>query len=124
MNENFGMRETQPSPPWGRGWTANRAFTSGGGTGEGVKPVKTPNPYREARELRHALAETERAAGYLTRRRYSSLGHGFIRARGGELFVAKGGGGISTLSLAPLTRPASADENASSSHPLPQGGEG
>jgi hypothetical protein len=36
------MRESQPSPPWGRGWTATRAFTSGGGTGEGVKPVKTP----------------------------------------------------------------------------------
>ncbi len=28
-----------PSPPWGRGWTATRAFTSGGGPGEGVRAV-------------------------------------------------------------------------------------
>jgi hypothetical protein len=26
-----------PSPPWGRGWPATGAFTSRGGTGEGVK---------------------------------------------------------------------------------------
>ena len=69
------MRETQPSPLWGRGWTATRALTSGGGPGEGVELVKTQYPYR-------------------------------------------------TLGLDPLTRLASADENASSSHPLPQGGEG
>ena len=74
------MRESQPSPPWGRGWTATRAFTSGGGPGEGVKPLKTPYPYRKtrslartagqidkARELRQMPTETERAAWYLLR---------------------------------------------------------
>ena len=74
------MRECQPSPPWGRGWTATRAFTSGGGPGEGVKPLKTPYPYRKtrslartagqidrARELRQMPTETERAAWYLLR---------------------------------------------------------
>ena len=74
------MRESQPSPLWGRGWTATRAFTSGGGTGEGVEPVKTQYPYRKtrslartagqidkARELRRTPTETERAAWYLLR---------------------------------------------------------
>jgi len=44
--------------------------------------------------------------------------------QGGERCVANEGGGMSTSGLDPLTRLASADENASSSHPLPQGGEG
>ena len=43
---NGGMRATQPSPLWGRGWTATRALTSGGGPGEGVELVKTQYPYR------------------------------------------------------------------------------
>jgi len=30
------MWRFQPSPPWGRGWTAAGAFTSRSGTGEGV----------------------------------------------------------------------------------------
>ena len=36
---HFGtlQQKSHPSPLWGRGWTATRAFTSGGGTGEGVK---------------------------------------------------------------------------------------
>ena len=36
---HFGtlQQKSPPSPLWGRGWTATRAFTSGGGTGEGVK---------------------------------------------------------------------------------------
>ena len=81
------MRETQPSPLWGRGWTATRALTSGGGQGaprsacrggEGVELVKTQYPYRrtrslartagqidKARELRQTPTETERAAWHL-----------------------------------------------------------
>src|ERR1017187_9806783 len=83
------MRETQPSPLWGRGWTATRALTSGGGQGaprsacrgvEGVELVKTQYPYRRtrslartagqidrARELRKTPTETERAAWHLLR---------------------------------------------------------
>jgi type I restriction enzyme R subunit len=74
------MRETQPSPLWGRGWTATRALTSGGGAGEGVKLVKTQYPYRrtrslartagqidKARELRQTSTETELAAWHLLR---------------------------------------------------------
>ena len=30
---------SQPSPPWGRGWTATGVFSSRGGPGEGVKAV-------------------------------------------------------------------------------------
>jgi type I restriction enzyme, R subunit len=74
------MRETQPSPLWGRGWPATGVFTSRGRTGEGVKPVKTQYPYRrtrslartagqidKARELRQTPTETERAAWHLLR---------------------------------------------------------
>ena len=74
------MGETPPSPLWGRGWTATGVFISRGRTGEGVKPVKTPNPYRQthsraraagqidkARELRQTPTETEREAGHLLR---------------------------------------------------------
>src|ERR1019366_6301934 len=74
------MRETRPSPLWGRGWTATRALTSGGGPGEGVELVKTQYPYRrtrslartarqidKARELRQKPTETERAAWHLLR---------------------------------------------------------
>ena len=45
------MRETPPSPPWGRGWPAAGVFTSRGGTGEGVKPVETPLRYRQTRSV-------------------------------------------------------------------------
>src|ERR1035441_4896005 len=75
-----GMRGTQPSPLWGRGWTATRALTSGGGPGEGVELVKTQYPYRRtrslartagqidrARELRQTPTETERAAWHSLR---------------------------------------------------------
>jgi len=34
--DNVGSR-FQPSPPWGRGWTASRRTSSGGGPGEGVQ---------------------------------------------------------------------------------------
>ena len=78
------MRETQPSPLWGRGWAATRALTSGGGPGEGVELVKTQYPYRTL-GLDPLTPTTSRTWGPLL---------------------------------------ASADENASSSHPLPQGGEG
>ena len=74
------MRETPPSPPWGRGWPATGVFISRGRTGEGVKPVKTPYPYRQtrslartagqidkARELRQTPTETEQAAWRLLR---------------------------------------------------------
>jgi very-short-patch-repair endonuclease len=74
------MRETRPSPLRGRGWTATGVFISRGRTGEGVKPVKTPNPYRQARsraraagqtdkarELRQTPTETEREAWHLLR---------------------------------------------------------
>jgi len=74
------MGETPPSPLWGRGWTATGVFISRGRTGEGVKPVKTPNPYRQtrsraraagqidkARELRQTPTETEREAWHLLR---------------------------------------------------------
>ena len=74
------MRETPPSPPWGRGWPATGVFTSRGRTGEGVKPVKIPSPYRktrslartaaqidEAREFRQTPTETEQAAWHLLR---------------------------------------------------------
>ena len=37
--------------PFGGEWTATRALTSGGGTGEGVKLVKTQYPYRRTRSL-------------------------------------------------------------------------
>ena len=69
-----------PRPFWGRGWTATRALTSGGGPGEGVKLVKTQYPYcrtrslartagqiDKARELRQTPTETERAAWHLLR---------------------------------------------------------
>jgi len=75
------LRESQPSPPWGRGWPATGVFISRGRPGEGVKPVKTPYPYRQtrslartagridkARELRRTPTETERVAWYLLRR--------------------------------------------------------
>jgi hypothetical protein len=45
------MRETPPSPPWGRGLAGNRRFHQPGRSGEGVKPVKTPYPYRQTRSL-------------------------------------------------------------------------
>ena len=74
------MRETPPSPPWGRGWPATGVFISRGRTGEGVKPVKTPYPYRQtrslartaepidkAREFRQTPTETEQAAWHLLR---------------------------------------------------------
>ena len=74
------MRETQPSPLWGRGWLATRGVTSGGGPGEGVKLVKTQNPYRrtrslartagqidKARDLRQTPTGTERAVWHLLR---------------------------------------------------------
>ena len=36
-------RESLPSPPWGRGWTATAAFIRRGGPGEGVKkPARSP----------------------------------------------------------------------------------
>ncbi len=196
------MRETQPSPLWGRGWPATGVLISRGRTGEGVKPVKTPYPYRKARslartagqidkarELRQTPTETEQAAWHLLRglrsrgfkfrrqypvgpyiadfcctelrliveldgsvhgqpswarsdarrdahlksmgytvlrfpQRYCSSGPGFIRARGGEVCVANGGGGISTLSLDPLTRPAPAGESAGCGPPSPPRGRG
>src|SRR5579863_613611 len=81
--------DPQPLPLCGRGWAAARAFTSGGGQGaprsacrggEGVKLVKTQSPYRRtrslartteqidnARALRQATTETERAAWHLLR---------------------------------------------------------
>ncbi|HMD85151.1 MAG TPA: endonuclease domain-containing protein [Terriglobia bacterium] len=74
------MRESQPSPLWGRGWPATGVFISRGRTGEGVKPVKAPYPYRKtrslartaaqidkAREFRRMPTETERAAWDLLR---------------------------------------------------------
>jgi hypothetical protein len=45
------MRESLPSPLWGRGWTATGVFISRGRTGEGVEPVKVPYPYRKTRSL-------------------------------------------------------------------------
>ena len=51
------MRETQPSPLWGRGWPATGVFISRGRTGEGVKPVKTPHPYRRTRSLARAAGQ-------------------------------------------------------------------
>ncbi len=75
--------------PWGRGWPATGALTSRGGTGEGVKTVKTGEatstarlvrPRRKlrsiargarlidrARELRQTATETEQAAWRLLR---------------------------------------------------------
>ncbi len=50
--------DAQPSPPWGRGWTATGAFSSRGGPGEGVEAVKTEetkgttNPERPRRKRR------------------------------------------------------------------------
>ena len=71
---------SQPSPPWGRGWPATGVFISRGRTGEGVKILNAPRPYRKtrslagtmgpidnARELRHTPTEAERAAWYLRR---------------------------------------------------------
>jgi type I restriction enzyme, R subunit len=195
------MREIRPSPLWGRGWPATGAFISRGRTGEGVKPVKTPTPYRKtrslartagqidkAREFRQTPTETEQAAwdllrglrsrGFKFRRQHpvgpyiadfcctevrliveldggvhgeprqvrsdarrdahlKSMGYTLLRLPNGivlqapDLFVQKVvgfvlqmEGGISTSGLDPLTRPASADENASSVRPLPQRGEG
>jgi len=51
----------QPSPPWGRGWPATGAFSSRGGTGEGVKtvahnPALTPCDHVGADPLTHRLA--------------------------------------------------------------------
>jgi len=79
----------QPSPPWGRGWTATGAFSSRRGTGEGVKTVQTQemtgatkpaSPHRKrhslarsaahidrARNLRQTATESERAAWRLLR---------------------------------------------------------
>ena len=185
--------------PLGRGWPATGVFISRGRTGEGVKPVKAPSPYRrtrslartagqidKARELRRAPTETERAAWYLLRsldqggsssaastsrladfcctelrliveldgsvhgqpsqarsdaRRdahLKSMGYTVLRLPNGivlqapDLFVQevvrfvlrKGGGGISTLSLDPLTRPAPAGESAGCGPPSPPRGRG
>jgi len=79
----------QPSPLWGRGWTATGVLISRGGTGEGVKTVKaeemtattnavrprrkTRSPARRpvqidrARQLRHDGTESEQIAWYLLR---------------------------------------------------------
>jgi hypothetical protein len=78
------MRQSKPSPPWGRGWLATGVFISRGRTGEGVKPVKTQYPCRKtrslagtagqidrARELRQTLTETGRACAAAAQR-YSS----------------------------------------------------
>src|SRR5271170_3372923 len=66
--------------PLGERVARRGVFISRGETGEGVKPVKTPSPYRQtrslartagqidrARELRQAPTETEREAGHLLR---------------------------------------------------------
>jgi len=54
------MRETPPSPLWGRGWTATGVFISRGRTGEGVKPVKTPNPYRQTRSRARTAGQIDK----------------------------------------------------------------
>ena len=54
------MREAPPSPPWGRGWPATGVFTSRGRTGEGVKPVKTPYPYRQTRSLARSVGQIDK----------------------------------------------------------------
>jgi len=62
--------DLQPSPPWGRGWTATGAFTSRGGPGEGVKTVQTQEmagankaeqPRRKRRSLSRSAAHADRA---------------------------------------------------------------
>ncbi len=115
------MRESQPSPLWGRGWPATGAFISRGRTGEGVKLAKTPYPYGttrslagtmgqtdKVRELRRTPTEMERAAGRLLR----------------NCVVAIGGVELSTFGLDPLTRPAPADESAGCGPPSPPRGRG
>jgi len=106
------MRESLPSPPWGRGWPATGVFISRGRTGEGVKLVKTPDPCRKTRSLarpdrwakQHCAADPQR---------YDSASPGAIRAQGAELgVVATGSVGLNSFGLAPLTRPAPAGESA------------
>jgi very-short-patch-repair endonuclease len=55
------MGETPPSPLWGRGWTATGVFISRGRTGEGVKHVKTPNPYRQTRSRARTAGQIDKA---------------------------------------------------------------
>ena len=57
------MRESQPSPPWGRGWPAAGVFISRGRTGEGVKTVTAPRPCRQcmgSRTRRGAMEDATR----------------------------------------------------------------
>ncbi len=60
-----GGLNLQPSPPWGRGWTATGAFSSRGGPGEGVTRKRlmsfvygTPLAYSQKRTTTVATATT------------------------------------------------------------------
>ena len=76
------MRESLPSPPWGRGWPATGVFISRGRTSEGVKPVKTPYPYRKTRSLARTAGQMDKMDAVLR------LPNRMIR-QAPELFVPK-----------------------------------
>jgi len=76
------LRESHPSPPWGRGWPATGVFISRGRTGEGVKPVKTPYPYFKTRSLARTAGQMDKVDAVLR------LPNGMIR-QSPELFVRK-----------------------------------
>src|ERR1022692_2183944 len=68
--ETVECERLSPRPFWGRGWTATRALTSGGGQGaprsacrgaEGGKLVKTQYPYRRTRSLTRTAGQIDKA---------------------------------------------------------------
>ena len=113
--------ESQPSPPWGRGWTATRAFTSGGGPGEGVQAERAPL---------HKLTEQCRA---LVRFRFGAVAKIAGESRCTTLRAGiRSWGGVAGDSWSPLYSRLLTPSPVSprlmktpvARHPLPQGGEG
>jgi hypothetical protein len=115
------MRESPPSPPWGRGWPATGVFISRGRTGEGVKPVNTPYTYHKTRSLARTAGQIDKARELSrTPTETEGVAWGLLHS----CVVATGGVGLSVFGLSPLTRPAPAGESAGCGPPSPQRGRG
>ena len=103
-----------PSPPWGRGWTATRALTSGGGPGEGVQAQRA---YPTA-----SMSNTSGLLGF--GRRLAKLARFVNLSRRACQGTCLALGIWSFHGFDPLTRPAPAGESAGCRPPSPPKGRG
>lgn len=103
-------RKFLPSPPWGRGWTATRAFTGGGGTGEGVS-TRAMGADHFGWKNRGLILDSQ---SWSSRR-------GFRFSRPPSSISTSA---LSVRVLDPLTRLAPADEHAGRKPPSPPRGRG